>query len=88
MSVSATESGEPMTEVLVKQPGGGAADGVMETEEQRLQEVERQRVEKEKGDEAMKRQNEELEESTRIMRAERRPGPLRPGGVPMSLPGD
>ncbi len=52
-------------------PEGGAADGVTETEEQRLQEVERQRVEKEKQDEARKRQNEELEESNRIMRAER-----------------
>ena len=60
-----------MAEALVEQPGGGAADGVTETEEQRLQEVERQRVEKEKQDEARKRQNEELEESTRIMRAER-----------------
>ncbi len=88
MRMLAIENGEPMAEALVEQPGGGAADGVTETEEQRLQEVERQRVEKEKGDEAMKRQNEELEESTRIMRAERRPGPLRPGGVPMSLPGD
>ncbi len=71
MSMSATKNGEPMAEALVEQPGGGAADGVIETEEQRLQEVERQRVEKEKQDEARKRQNEELEESTRIMRAER-----------------
>ncbi len=99
MSMSATENGEPMTEALVEQPRGGAADSVTETEEQRLQEVERQRVEKEKEkqDEARKRQNEELEESTRVMRAERseatsgcwrRPGPLRPEGVPMSLPRD
>jgi hypothetical protein len=69
--MSATENGEPMAEGFVEQPGGGAADGVIETEEQRLQEVERQRVEKEKQDEARKRQNEELEESSRIMRAER-----------------
>ena len=102
MRMSATENGEPMAEALVEQPGGGAADGVTETEEQRLQEVERQRVEKEKWDEVIRRQSEEMEESTRIMRAERseanclsgptngcwrRPGPLRPGGVPMSLPG-
>ena len=52
-------------------PEGGLLIGVTETEEQRLQEVERQRVEKEKRDEAMRRQNEELEESTRVMRAER-----------------
>ncbi len=71
MSMSATENGEPMAEALVEQSGGGVADGVTETEEQRLQEVERQRVEKEKQDEARKRQNEELKESTRIMRAER-----------------
>jgi hypothetical protein len=72
LRISATENGEQMAEALVEQPGVGAADGVTETEEQRLQEVERQRVEKEKRDEAMKRQNEELEESTRIMRAEKR----------------
>jgi hypothetical protein len=71
LNMSATENGEPMAEALVEQPGGGAADGVIETEEQRLQEVERQRVEKEKRDEARKRQNEELEESTRQMRVER-----------------
>ncbi len=47
MNMSTTEKGEPMAEALVEQPGGGAADGVMETEEQRLQEVERQRLEKE-----------------------------------------
>ncbi len=69
--MSATENGEPMAEALVEQPGGGVADGVTETEEQRLQEVERQRVEKEKRDEVIRRQSEELEESTRIMRAER-----------------
>jgi hypothetical protein len=72
--MSATKNGEPMVEALVEQPGGGAADGVMETEEQRLQEVERQRVEKEKEDEASRRRKEELEkseESTRKMRAER-----------------
>ena len=33
MSMSATENGEPMAEALVEQPGGGAADGVMETED-------------------------------------------------------
>ncbi len=71
MRMSATENGEPMAEALVEQPGGGAADGVTETEEQRLQEVERQRVEKEKRDEVLRRQNEEMEESTRVMRAER-----------------
>ncbi len=48
MSMLAAENGEPMAEALVEQPGGGAADDVTETEEQRLQEVERQRVEKEK----------------------------------------
>jgi hypothetical protein len=34
-----TENGESMAEALVEQPGGGAADGVQETEEQRLREV-------------------------------------------------
>ncbi len=71
MRMSATENGEPMAEALVEQPGGGATDGVTETEEQRLQEVERQRVEKEKRDEVMRKQSEEMEESTRRMRAER-----------------
>ncbi len=96
MRMSATENGEPMAEALVEQPGGAAADGVTETEEQRLQEVERQRVEKEKRDEIIRKQSEEMEESTRRMRAERRPtgdGWRRPGpeklrGVPTSLPRD
>jgi hypothetical protein len=61
--MSATESSEPMAEALVEQPGVGAADGVMETEEQRPQEVERQRVEKEKEDEASRKRKEELEKS-------------------------
>ena len=71
MRMSATENGEPMAEALVEQPGGGVTDGVTETEEQRLQEVERQRVEKEKRDEVLRKQTEEMEESTRIMRAQR-----------------
>ena len=71
MRMSATENGEPMAEALVEQPGGGVTDGVTETEEQRLQEVERQRVEKEKRDEVIRKQSEEMEESTRRMRAER-----------------
>ncbi len=76
MSMSTTENGEPTAEALVEQPGGGAADGVMETEEQRLQEVERPRVEKEKEKEkeASRKRKEELErseEATRKLRAER-----------------
>ncbi len=74
MSMSTTENGEPTAEVLVEQPGGGAADGVMETEEQRLQEVESQRVEKEKEEEVSRKKKEELErseEAPRKLRAER-----------------
>jgi hypothetical protein len=59
--MSTAENGDTTAEALVEQPGGVAADGVMETEEQRLQEVERQRVEKEKEDEASRKRKEELE---------------------------
>ncbi len=74
MSMPTTENGDATAEMLVEQPGGGAADGVMETEEQRLQEVERQRVEKEKEEEVSRKRKEELErseEATRKLRAER-----------------
>ncbi len=74
MNMSTTENGESTAEGLVKQPGGGAADGVMETEEQRLQEVERQRLDKEKEEEASRKRREELErseEATRKLRVER-----------------
>jgi hypothetical protein len=72
--MSTTENGESMVEALVEQPGGWAADGVKETEEQRLQEVERQRLEKEKEEEAFRKRREELErseEATRKLKAER-----------------
>jgi hypothetical protein len=61
--MSTTEKGESIAEALVEQPGGGAADGVQETEEQRLREVERQRLEKEKEEEASRKRREELERS-------------------------
>jgi hypothetical protein len=55
-------------------PGEGVADDVQQTEEQRLREVKRKRMEGEKRNEASKRVSEKLEnaeEEIRKMRAER-----------------
>jgi ATP-dependent protease ClpP protease subunit len=61
--MSTTGTGGPTAEALVEQPREGVADTVQQTEEQRLQDVERERMEKEKKEEAAERTQQELEKA-------------------------